>query len=514
MNDPAAPIGFDNAKYVAEQSRYILERVRQAEGKLYLECGGKLLFDFHAARCLPGFEPSCKMRVFEALKDRIDVIICIYAGDIERRKIRADFGISYDSDVFKMIDDFARYGLSCTRVVVTRYEGQPAADAFRRRLESRGISVFVHAATPGYPDDVDTIVSDRGYGLNPYIPTDSPIVLVTAPGPGSGKLATCLSQVYHDARAGRPSAYAKFETFPVWNLPLDHPVNLAYEAATADLGDANLIDHFHLAAYSAVAVNYSRDLQAFPLLRRIVERITKRPCPYKSPTDMGVNRIGFGIVDDGLCRAAARQEILRRHLAARCEYLQGFATAETVARTRDIMEKAGVDESIRPVIAAAARHLEECRASELGHRGILCTAAIQLPPPPGGGPAPIVVGHNSSLMHAASAAVLNALKELAGIKKARKLISAQIIEGVTAMKRSLATPTAISLNLDEILICLAMSATQNPDAFDAMQALPLLRGLEAHLSHIPAAGDALGLRKLGLSATSTPSFPTRNLYTP
>ena len=513
----AQPVGFDSARYIAEQSRYILERVERAEGKLYLECGGKLLFDYHAARCLPGFEPSCKMRVFEALKDRIDVIVCIYAGDIERRKIRADFGISYDSDVLKMIDDYARYGLSCKRVVITRYEGQPAANAFRRRLEARGIDVFLHAATPGYPDDIDTVVSDRGYGANPYIPTDRPIVLVTGPGPGSGKLATCLSQIYHDARAGRSSSYAKFETFPVWNLPLDHPVNLAYEAATADIGDVNLIDHFHLSAYSVVAVNYSRDLQAFPLLRRIVERITNRPCPYRSPTDMGVNRIAFGIVDDDICREAARQEILRRRLNAQCAYLQGFADSATVARTLDIMEKAGVDESIRPVIAAAARHFDECRAAqdESGHRGILCTAAIQLPPSPDSpdAPPPIVTGHNSDLMHAASAVILNALKELAGIKKGRKLISAEIIQGVTAFKRTLSLP-AISLNLDEILICLAMSATQNPDAADAMQAIPRLRGLECHLSHIPSAGDAIGLRKLGLNTTSSPSFPSHNLFSP
>ena len=376
------PIGFDSDRYVAEQSRYILERVERAQGKLYLECGGKLLFDYHAARCLPGFEPSCKMRVFEALKDRIDVIICIYAGDIERRKIRADFGISYDSDVFKMIDDFARYGLVCRRVVITRYEGQPTADAFRRRLESRGVQVFTHPPSPGYPDNIDVVVSDRGYGQNLYVPTERPIVLVTAPGPGSGKLATCLSQMYHDARAGHPSAYAKFETFPVWNLPLEHPVNLAYEAATADIGDINQIDHFHLAAYSTVAVNYSRDLEAFPLLSRIVERITNQPCPYKSPTDMGVNRVAFGIVDDAICRAASLQEIVRRRLAAQCAYVQGMADAATLARARAIMENAGVDESIRPVVAAAARHLDECRtlAAEHGHQGILCTAAIQLPP--------------------------------------------------------------------------------------------------------------------------------------
>ena len=334
--------GFDNSKYLREQAGYILERVEKSEGRLYVECGGKLLFDYHASRVLPGFEPSVKMRVFESLKDKIEVLICIYAGDIERRKIRSDFGISYDSDVFKMIDDFSSYGLKCSKVVITRYENQPAAALFKQKIESKGISCYTHTATPGYPSDIDVVVSDEGYGKNPYIPVERPIVLVTAPGPGSGKLATCLNQMYHEYRMGMKCSYSKFETFPVWNLPLDHPVNIAYEAATADIGDVNLIDHFHLQAYNEIAVNYSRDLEAFPLLRRILERITNTTCPYKSPTDMGVNRIGFGIVDDEVCREAGRQEIIRRYLSTRVQYAQGMASEETLERSRAILDKAGL----------------------------------------------------------------------------------------------------------------------------------------------------------------------------
>ena len=303
-------IGFDSSKYVEEQTACILERVRgNSSGHLYIECGGKLLHDKHAARVLPGFDENSKMKVFQALGDRIDVIICIYAGDIERRKMRSDFGISYDSDVLKMIDDFAAYGLKCDKVVITRFENQVAATVFKNKLERMGIHVYTHPATPGYPSDIDVVVSEAGYGRNEYIPVSAPVVIVTAPGPGSGKLATCLSQMYHEAKRGMKPGYAKLETFPVWNLPLDHPVNVAYEAATADIGDVNLIDHFHLSAYGSIAVNYSRDLEAFPLLARILERITGE-CIYRSPTDMGVNRCGFGITDDDACREAGKQEII------------------------------------------------------------------------------------------------------------------------------------------------------------------------------------------------------------
>ena len=501
--------GFDNDKYLTEQARYILERVSQSEGRLYLECGGKLLFDYHASRVLPGFEPSVKMRVFESLKDKIDVIICIYAGDIERRKIRSDFGISYDSDVFKMIDDFASYGLRCDKVVITRYENQPAAMLFKQKIESKGIKCYTHSATPGYPTDIDVVVSDEGYGKNEYIPVERPIVLVTAPGPGSGKLATCLGQMYHEYRMGNKCSYAKFETFPVWNLPLDHPVNIAYEAATADIGDVNLIDHFHLQAYGTIAVNYSRDLEAFPLLKRILERITGSTCTYQSPTDMGVNRIGFGIVDDSVCRQAGCQEIIRRYLTTRVQYAQGIANEETVTRAKAIMDKAGLSTENRKVVALASQALEQCIAQHKeGNKGTICAAALETVD------GITVTGHNSPLMHAGSAVILNALKALAGVSKEEMLISPDVIDAITRMKRDVLTGRGVSLNIDEILICLAMSSTSNKNAEMAMQKLPDLRDAEIHFTHIPSAGDTIGLRKLGLNVTSEPRFPSKNVYNP
>lgn len=501
--------GFDNSKYLREQAGYILERVEKSEGRLYVECGGKLLFDYHASRVLPGFEPSVKMRVFESLKDKIEVLICIYAGDIERRKIRSDFGISYDSDVFKMIDDFSSYGLKCSKVVITRYENQPAAALFKQKIESKGISCYTHTATPGYPSDIDVVVSDEGYGKNPYIPVERPIVLVTAPGPGSGKLATCLNQMYHEYRMGMKCSYSKFETFPVWNLPLDHPVNIAYEAATADIGDVNLIDHFHLQAYNEIAVNYSRDLEAFPLLRRILERITNTTCPYKSPTDMGVNRIGFGIVDDEVCREAGKQEIIRRYLSTRVQYAQGMASEETLERSRAILDKAGLVPEDRAVVPAANRALEDCIARHKeGNKGTICAAALET----AGGI--MVTGHNSPLMHAGSAVVLNALKALAGIPKSIMLISPSVIDAITRMKRDVLRGRGVSLNIDEILSCLAMSSTTNEAAEKAMKCLPDLAEAEVHFTHIPSAGDTIGLRKLGINVTSEPRFPSKNIYNP
>lgn len=501
--------GFDSSLYIKEQADYLLERVRKSDGKLYVECGGKLLFDYHAARVLPGFEPSIKMKVFESLKDKIDIIICIYAGDIERRKIRSDFGISYDNDVFKMIDDFASYGLKCSRVVITRFDGQPSAVLFKQKLESKGINVYTHSATPGYPTDIDVIVSDNGYGKNCYIPTEKPIVLVTAPGPGSGKLATCLSQMYHEAKMGRRSNYSKFETFPVWNLPLLHPVNIAYEAATVDIGDINLIDHFHLEAYGEIAVNYNRDIEAFPLLARILERITGESCIYKSPTDMGVNRIGFGIVDDAVCQEAGRQEIIRRFFCTETDYVQGLCSAETLERARAIMDRAGVKEEDRVVVPVARQALKRAISEgREGNRGVICTAAIEL------ADGKIVTGHNSHLMHAGSALILNALKTIAGISEDVNLISPEVIGSITRMKRDILTGRGVSLNIDEILICLAMSAATDPNAAAAMNALPSLKSTEVHFTHIPSAGDLIGLRKLGMNVTSEPVFPTRNIYSP
>ncbi len=501
-------IGFDNDLYLEEQRHYILERVKQNDGKLYLECGGKLLFDYHAARVLPGFDPNVKMRVFQSLKDQIDVIICIHAGDIERRKMRSDFGITYDTDVFKMIDDFAKWGLVVTRVVITRFDEENGAIQFKNLLEQRGISVYTHHATPGYPNNVDLIASDEGYGANPYIPTDRPVVIVTAPGPGSGKLGTCLSQMYHDHKAGRKSGYSKFETFPIWNLPIDHPVNIAYESATADIGDKILIDHFHASAYNQITVNYSRDLEAYPLLKRILNKITGEECVYKSPTDMGVNRCGFGIIDDEVVRKAGQQEIIRRYYRAACEYVQGIGTKKTVERSRSIMAGAKLSFEDREVVPAASKALLAGIKRNKGINGIVCAAAILLPD------GRIVTGCNSPLMHASSALILNAVKVMADIDHEIDLISPAIMQSVTEMKRDVLKGRGVSLNLDEVLICLAMSCAISSDAKKAAAFLPLLRGCEVHMTHIPSSGDSSGLRKLELNVTSDPRFPTSNLYNP
>jgi uncharacterized protein (UPF0371 family) len=498
-------VGFDNEQYLREQTHAILERMQSLEGKLYLECGGKLLFDYHASRVLPGFDPNVKMRVFQSLKDSIDVIICIYAEDIERRKIRSDFGITYDTDVFKMIDDFADWGIQVTRVVVTRFDGQPGAVQFMNRLERRGITVYTHQATDGYPTDVERIVSDAGYGANPYITTERPVVLVTGPGPGSGKLATCLSQLYHDYRAGRKSGYSKFETFPIWNLGIDHPVNVAYEAATADIGDVNQIDHFQLSAYGVQAVNYSRDMEAFPLLRRIIEKITGQASFYRSPTDMGVNRCGFGIIDDPVVREAACQEIIRRYYAAACEYARGIGSQDAINRIKLLMDNLGLSPSMRSVVKVAADELKTAVTKRKGHDGIVCSAAMELRD------GTMVTGSNSEILHASSALVLNAAKLLAGIPHHIDLIPKPIIESIRRMKRDVLNGKRVSLDLDEVLICLAMSAAVNPSAQSAIEQLASLRGCEMHMTHLPSAGDASGLRKLGVNVTSEARFPSANL---
>ena len=335
-------VGFDNDHYLQKQKKAILERMGRFTNKLYLEFGGKLLFDYHAARVLPGYDPNVKMRLLQKLSSQADILLCIYAGDIERKKMRADFGITYDVDALKLIDDLREWGIEIRAVVITRFDNQPSARVFKNKLERRGIRVYTHRFTKGYPTDVDLIVSDEGYGANDYIETEHPLVIVTGPGPGSGKLATCLSQLYHEYRRGLTSGYAKFETFPIWNLPLKHPVNVAYEAATADLCDFNLVDPFHLEAYGKVAINYNRDVEVFPVLRRILEKITGGPSFYKSPTDMGCNAAGFGIADDAVVREAAKQELIRRYFRYSCEYAMGFVEKETVQRAELLMKELGV----------------------------------------------------------------------------------------------------------------------------------------------------------------------------
>ena len=498
--------GFDNEKYIGEQTEAILEKFKRFENKLYLEFGGKLLFDFHAARVLPGYEPNVKMRLLKGLKDKADILLCIYAGDIERKKIRADFGITYDSDALKLIDDLRDWDIDVLGVVITRFDNQPSAMAFKNKLERRNIRVYTHRYTKGYPTDVDLIVSDEGYGANDYIETEKPLVIVTGPGPGSGKLATCLSQVYHDYRRGIRAGYAKFETFPIWNLPLKHPVNVAYEAATADIRDFNLIDPFHLEAYDKKAVNYNRDVDSFPLLKRILEKITGGESFYKSPTDMGVNRCGFAIIDDEITREAAKQEIIRRYFRYRCEYAMGFTDGETVQRVELFMKDFNLEPGYRSVVRPAREAAVEAQEKEKGNEGIYCGAAIELRD------GAIVTGENSPLMHAASALVLHAIKHLAGIPPKIKLLPPYITDSIGNLKMEMLHEKTISMDMEETLIALSVSATTNSAAQLAMEQLKELHGCEVHMTHIPTPGDEAGLRRLGVNLTSDPDFPTKNLF--
>jgi uncharacterized protein (UPF0371 family) len=497
--------GFDNEKYLREQKEAILERVRTFDNKLYLEFGGKLLYDYHAARVLPGFDPNVKMCLLRELSDRADIILCIYAGDIERKKVRADFGITYDADALKLIDDLREWGIDICAVVITRYEDQPSAAIFKKKLERQNVRVYTHRFTRGYPTDVDLVVSDQGYGANEYIETKSPLVVVTGPGPGSGKMATCLSQVYHDHKRGRSSGYAKFETFPIWSIPLKHPVNLAYEAATADIADYNLIDPFHQEAYGEIAINYNRDVESFPVLRRILEKIGGAKTAYKSPTDMGVNRAGFGIVDDSVVREAARQEIVRRYFRYSCEYVMGFVERETVQRVELLMKELEIAPESRPVFVPAREAALEAKEKGKGNEGIYCGAAIELPD------GSIVTGKNSPLLHAAPSLVLNAVKKLAGIPDRIHLLSPHIIDSIMRLKGNIYGSKTLSLDLEETLIALCISAESNPTALVAMEKLTELKGCEMHMTHIPSPGDDAGLRKLGINCTSEPNFSTKNL---
>lgn len=499
-------IGFDNAKYLAEQTEAILKRVNQFDNKLYLEFGGKLLFDYHAARVLPGFDPNVKMQLLQKLKDKADIILCIYAGDIERRKIRADFGITYDVDAMKLIDDLKDWDLGVTAVVITRFDDQPSAIIFKNKLERQGITVYTHRYTKGYPTDVDTIVSDEGYGANAYIKTKKPLVVVTGPGPGSGKLATCLSQLYHDHRKKKSSGYSKFETFPIWSLPLKHPVNIAYEAATADLRDFNMIDPFHLETYGETAINYNRDVEVFPVLRRILEKITGEKSIYQSPTDMGVNRAGFGIVDDEVCREAAKQESIRRYFRYACEYAMGLTDKETIQRAELIMEEMGAKPEDRRVVEAARAAAVEAEKTGKGNKGMFCGAAMEL------NDGRIITGKNSPMMHAVSSLVLNVIKELSGLPDNIHLLSPITVEAVSKFKKEVYNQKAPSLSLEGALISLAINATTNSTAQMALEKLDQLRGCEIHVTHIPTPGDEAGLRHLGVNLTSDPNFASRRIY--
>lgn len=495
-------IGFDHNKYLEEQSKYILERVNNYD-KLYLEFGGKLMFDLHAKRVLPGFDENAKIKVLHKLKDKLEVIICVYAGDIERNKIRGDFGITYDMEVFRLIDDLREHELQVNSVVITRYNDQPATTLFINKLERRGIKVYKHRATKGYPTDVDVIVSDEGYGQNPYVETTKPIVVVTAPGPGSGKLATCLSQLYHEYKRGNAAGYSKFETFPVWNVPLKHPLNIAYEAATVDLQDVNMIDPFHLEKYGETAVNYNRDVEAFPLLKRIIEKITGKESIYQSPTDMGVNRVGFGIVDDEVVKEASKQEIIRRYFKTGCEYKKGYVDYETWKRTRVIMDSLELKEEDRKVVGVARKKLEEIKAKQTEPASAI---AFELPD------GTMITGKASPLMDAASAAILNAVKYFAGINDEILLISPVVLEPILNLKDKTLQSKNIALNCEEILMALSICAATNPMAQVAVNKLSMLKGTQAHCTNIVGKTNEQTMRKLGIDLTCDQVFPTENLY--
>ena len=514
--------GFDIRKYMEEQSKFILQRVSNYD-KLYLEFGGKLLYDMHAKRVLPGFDENAKIKLMHHLKDSLEVIICVYAGDIERNKIRGDFGITYDMEVLRLIDDLRSYELDVNSVVITRYDNQPAATAFMNKLDRRGIRTYAHKATKGYPFDVDTIVSEEGYGKNPYIETVKPIVMVTAPGPGSGKLATCLSQLYHESLRGRVAGYSKYETFPVWNMPLKHPVNIAYEAATVDLKDVNMIDSFHLEYYGEVSVNYNRDIETFPVLRRIIEKITGGESVFKSPTDMGVNRVGFGIVDDEAIKEASRQEIIRRYFKTGCEYKKGHVEQDIYQRSKLIMEELNLKEEDRKIVVAARKHaakLSEAmvRENESGGgngqtrecgplRSEWCPA-VALEFEDGS----IVTGKSSSTMDASAAVIINAIKHLAGISDDMHLLSPIILEPIIRLKEETFKNKVSALNCEEILIALSICAATNPMAQTALSVLPRLKGSQAHSTTILNAGDEQTYRRLGIDVTCDPEYPTESLY--
>lgn len=483
--------GFDNQKYLKMQSEHIRERIAKFDNKLYLEFGGKLFDDFHASRVLPGFEPDSKLQMLLQLKDQAEVVIVISAEDIESSKIRGDHGITYDLDVLRLIDAFTESGLFVGSICLTKYNGQPQAEAFRRRLDSMGIRSYCHYKIAGYPNNVSHIVSDEGYGKNDYIETERPLVIITAPGPGSGKMATCLSQLYHEYKRGVKAGYAKFETFPIWNLPLKHPVNLAYEAATADLNDVNMIDPFHLEAYNKITVNYNRDIEIFPVVKSMMELIAGESI-YKSPTDMGVNMAGNCIVDDEACRDASRCEIIRRYYKCLCDRKITGESKDNLQKLQLLMNQTGVSTNYRMVVGAALE-----RQEETGGRP---AAAIELPD------GRIVTGRTGDLLGAASSALLNALKTLADIDQEVDLVSAASIAPIQTLKTAYMGSRNPRLHSDEILIALPASASDNELAAKALAQLPNLKGCDAHSTVILSSVDEDVFKRLGMSLTCEPRY--------
>ena len=489
-------IGFDNNKYLTLQAQHIRARREQFGDKLYIEFGGKLFDDYHASRVLPGFQPDSKIRMLASIRDDVEIVVAICAGDIEKKKVRGDLGIGYDEDVLRLMDVFRGLGFYVGSVVITQYAGQPAADAFIKRLTALGVRSYRHYPIAGYPSDVAHIVSDDGLGKNDYIETSRPIVVVTAPGPGSGKMATCLSQLYHENKRGVRAGYAKYETFPIWNLPLKHPVNLAYEAATADLNDVNMIDAFHLEAYGKTTVNYNRDVEIFPVLNAMFQRI-QGASPYKSPTDMGVNMAGFAIVDDQVCQAASRMEILRRYYAGMADRTRGRCDDEVVRKLEIVMQQAGVTPEICPAVSACLQKAEETGAP---------AGAMVLPD------GSVVTGKTSSLLGASAALLLNALKAMAGIDHKLKLIPASVIEPISRLKTGNLGHRNPRLHSDEVLIALAISGLTNPLAAMVQEQLSSLRGCDAHFSVIISEEDEKLYKRLGINVTCQPRYEVKKLY--
>lgn len=497
-------VGFDTDKYLAEQSAYILERVENSE-KLYLEFGGKLIGDKHAKRVLPGFDEDAKMKLLASLKDQSEIIICVYAGDIERNKVRGDYGITYDRDVLRLIDEYREYGIPVNSVLITRYHEQPNVKIFMSKLKRSGIVVHTHKEIEGYPTNVEAIIGKNGFASNPFIPTTKPLVIVTAPGAGSGKLATCLNQLYHEFANGNEASYAKFETFPVWNMPLKHPVNSAYEAATVDLKDVNMLDNYHYEAYGEVAVNYNRDMEMFPVIKRILEEITGKSSIYQSPTDMGVNRLKSGIIDDEAVCKASRQEIIRRAFSIENDYIKGVADDETLRHMQLILEENGLKKENRKTVTVARDYAEKVQ-KKLNSTNLQAVLAIELPD------GQVITGRTTSLMDASAAAIVNSLKALANISDEIDLLAPMILETIKQLKTNELKSKVPTLSANELLIALAISAVTNPTASLAYKQIKHLKDAQAHSTVMLNNENAQTIRMLGIDVTNDPVYPSDNLY--
>jgi len=501
--------GFDNERYLSAQRDAILKRIDMFEGKLYLEFGGKIMLDMHAARVLPGYDPNDKIKLLQSMSEILEIVYCICAGDIEKGRIRGDFGLTYDTATLRTFDDLEDFGFKVSAVIVNRYHGEKAAERFINFLENRGLRVYTQPEIRGYPADVEKIVSEDGYGRNPFVETTKPLVVVTGAGPGSGKMSACLSQVYHHYMRGEPAGFAKFETFPIWNLPLKHPVNLAYEAATADLQDVNMVDPFHLAEYNETAINYNRDIENFPILSEIIARISDENSPmsaYKSPTDMGVNTAREGIVDEEVVENAARQEIIRRYFRYSWEYKQGIEKKETVAIVEKLMRGVGVKVTDRPTVLAAREAAEKAKELGKGNRGIYCGSAIELKD------GNIVAGMNTPLLRAESAAILNAIKHLAGIPNQIDLLPESLMKNITTLKKDILGRKSESLNVEEVLIALSISAATSSASEVCLKELEKLVDCDFHSTHVLGRGDENGLRRLKLNVTSDVLPTSRGFY--